>query len=671
MIEQATRQQKPVKIEYNSTTGWPFGVISRLDDDRTPEKALSITENVQLSQNGTVRPRPGLKLYGTQPVNTVIAKPYEFVKFNGTTPETWLIWGENDGGTGKIYVSKNGGAATLVTGKTYSSTAILHFEQIANKILIMNGTDNLSYMNIDTLTITPFVALSTPTITSATESAALVGTTYTLRYKVTATNQGETAASAAEVQTVSKVRDEWNGTTETITLVWPRVTNANRYNIYVGDQAGFEYYLDTVVDPGSGSNVTYIDTGQIALNITRLAPVGDSTAGPKTTRATNIKGQVYMVGDTDNPSRIWFGGDIGDTSALDFSTFNGGGWVEPNKGGKDFPVIVKPFRDGKGTPMASCLSKGTNGAGKRYLLQPSSVTVGDTVISFMNVAEDNGQDGTDSADGVVLLDDALFYPSRDGFKTTTTKASIQNILSTSNISDNISDAVNTLSGNSMDKCVGVSHDRRIYWAVPYQSTSNNQVWTLDLRQKGAWVRPWNLSVDAMVLYADNSDGMTKVIFVINSKFYYLDQGTSTNDNGTAFATNIGSGAIKFSEDGEQYGSVIDVTFIFLRPQGLINLSVSVNTEDEPLIFTDTVDTATNQAVGGYGAYGYGVVGYGNISNNLPIGVTSNIPRVRKTIEVDEECNYLTWGVNSVNSGVDYELATVIIRYVGVGWVETD
>lgn len=667
----AGKPPKQPKIQYNSVTGWPLGVISRLDDDRTPEKALSLTENVVISQNGTVKPRKGLQLYGVQPSYPILGQIYEFVKMNGSTPETWLICMQNVNGTGYVYVNKDGGAWTQVTGKTYSSTAKAYFEQIAGKVLITNGTDYLSYMDIATLAITPFSAISTPAPPTpvATGLTGSVGTT--LRYKVTATNSGETAASTAgTVSFTSPARSLWTGTTQYVTLTFNRVTGAQRYNIYLGDQAGFEYYLDTVVDPGSGSTVTYVDTGALETNILRVAPVGDSTAGPKTTRATNIKGQVYMTGDktTDQYGRIWFGGTLPD-SALDFSSYNGGGWVEPNKGGKDFPVVIKPFRDGKGTPMAACLSKGTNGAGKRYLLQPSTITVGDTTISYMAVQEDNGQDGTDSPDGVVLLDDALWYPSRTAFKTTNTKPQIQNILSTTGISDNISDAVNTLSGLNMDLCVGATYDRRIYWALPFNSQTNNQVWILDLRQKGSWMRPWQIAANWITLYADNTTGRTELLFLVNDQIYKLDENSSTNDDGTAFPTSIGSGAIKFSEDGEQYGSIIDVTFIFLRPQGNININITTNTEDGPVTIVDTVDTVTNNVVSGYGAYGYGDNGYGELLYGEPQAVQSNIPRVRKTIEVDEECNYMTWGVNSQDVGVDYELADVIVRYVATGWVD--
>lgn len=665
-------QNVPVPpIKYKRQNGWDKGVITRNDIDRTPEDAIRTGENVMLEQNGTIAPRPGLRLYGTQPTGTVLGQIFEFVKFVSGVPESWLIWMENRSGVGRIIVSKNGGAHTTILTATYSPTAKAHYEQIFGKVLIMNGTNNLSYLDIDTLAITTLTALTTPGAPTGTASAALTSSPapfINLRYRFTATNSGETAAGSAVVVAVNKLREVWNGTTETVTLSGSRITGASAYNIYVGDTAGSEYFLDRVVDPGTGATWTYVDTGAIAETPTKVAPVGDSTGGPKVTRATNYKGQIYMTGDTDNPSRIWFGGT--GESALDFSSFNGGGWVEPNKGGKDFPVRVLPFRDGKGTPLAICLSKSTNGNGKRYLLQPQTTTFGETVISFMGVTEDNGQDGTDSPDGAVILDDAVYYPSREAFKSTTTRASIQNILSTNGISDNIGPNVQSLSSLYMENCVGLVKDRRIHWALPYASTTNNQMWIADLRQDGAWMMPWYIACDWQLLYADNSDGETKHLILSGNKIYELTDSNSTVDDTTAFPTTIGSGAIKFDENGLIYSSIIELIFIFLRPQGNINVSVTVQTEDGPVTFSEPVPTPANNSVGGYGAYGYGVVGYGN----LPYGassleITSSDPRVEVPIEIDEEAKYYTWGVSSTESGVSYQLSEVIARHVVVGYKE--
>lgn len=660
----------PPDIKFETLKDWAKGLFTRLDADRVPLNGLRVAENVRLDQNGTVTPRPGLKPYGIQPVGTVLGQIYEYVRLNNLTnlPETWLIWMENRSGVGTVVTAKDGASVTVVTGKTYDITAKAHFEQVFGKVIITNGKDTLSYMDVQTQTITVMVALNQPVGVSAVASG-ISGTNTTLRYRVTAANLGETAASAAQTCGISKLREKWNGTSEFVTFTWNRVANATRYNIYVGDQAGFEYFLDSVADIGSGTTQSYVDTGSIAETATRVAPAGDSTSGPKVTRATNIKGQVYMVGDTDNLGRIWFGGN--GPSALDFSSYNGGGWVEPNKGGKDFPVVIKAFRDGKGTPMAVAMSKGTNGAGKRYLLQPSTTTLGTTTITYMAVSEDNGADGTDSPDGVVFINDALWYPSRGGFKTSNTRANIQNIISTQGITDNIGTDVAALSSLYMDACVGMadSANQCIYWAVPYASTKNSQIWVLDLRQSGAWMKPWYINCDWMLQYAENTSGTTKFLMLVNNQIMEVDQNTSTNDNGVAFQTTVGSGEIRFGDNNE-WASVIDVTFEFLRPTGNINLSVNANTEDGLIPFTDTMPSSASQAVSAHGRFGWGGSGWGQMMTSL-IPVSSSKSRRKWTIPIEEECDSISWGIGTTESGISYQLSKVIIRYVPIGYKDID
>jgi hypothetical protein len=287
----------------------------------------------------------------------------------------------------------------------------------------------------------------------------------------------------------------------------------------------------------------------------------------------------------------------------------------------------------------------------------------------MSVQEDNGQDGTDAPDGVVMINDGAFYPSRSGFKTTNTKAQIQNILSTQGISDNISTDVNNLSADYMGSCVGLEHDQRILWALPYSSTANNQIWVLDLRQRGAWVRPWNIAAKWLWKYADNTDGKTKLLALVNNKFMEIDPNTFTNDNGVGFDTNISSGDIRFGKNNES-ASILDVTFYFLRPQGSINLAVNAYTEDGLIPFAQTMPNTANQTISAHGRFGWGGSGFGQVMSSL-IGISAAEPQRKWTIEVEEECDHISWAINTQGAGVYYQLSKVIIRYVPIGFKEVD
>ena len=576
---------------------------------------------------------------------------------------------QNVAGATNIFVNKDGGAWTIATGKTYSNTANTHFVQIDNKVLVMNGVDNLSYLDIPTMAVIPFTALLAATAPTLTTNTGLTGTTYNYYYQVSANSTvGETAASAKLTVPVSTQREQWTAATQNITIGWTAVTNATSYNVYLATSStATGFFLATV----SKDSLSYKDAGTIARNVNIPAPLSDTTPGPKVTRGSVINGQVFLVGDADNLRYVRFGGT--GTAILDFSPFGGGGWVELGRGTKEFPVRVMSFRDGRGNSQITVLCRGTNGTGKRYIMSPATTTLGTTIINYMTVIEDNGQDGTDSPDGVVLYRDSLWYPSRDGFKTTGTKPQLQNILSTDTVSETITNDIHNLNNANMIGCVGLAFQGRIYWALPNGSATNNEIWVLDLNRGGAWMKPWNISASWMNLYNSN-DGNTHQLILSANGLYELTYAQSSNDNGVAFSTNITSGLIKFSEDTLEWAKVIDITFVLLRPQGTAVFTVSGKTEDSALVTlgSNYFTAAASNVIAGWSEAGWGgspdlaiprIYGWSNFG---AVPLSFSTAQTLVTVEVDEELEWLQWELDTSSVSSDYQLADVVLRFVPIG-----
>ena len=598
------------KVESVSMREWTAGVVTNNDEGRTPQNALRSSGNVVLAQDGTIRPRKSLMLYGTQPTGTILGEVYEFVRTTPTGQENYVICMQNVAGTARPYIQKDGGAWNVTTGKTYSTTAKAHFCQVDNKVLIMNGSDSLSYFDITTSettrTITPFTALTTPSAPT-TAKTGLVGTTFTYYYAISANSTvGETIASTGSALTVGKERELWVVGTDSANISWSTVSGATSYNVYMG----------------------------VALDQMFLVAAG-------------INGLAF----------------VDDGTILNFSPLGGGGNVELGRGSKEFPVRVMAFRDGRGQAQITALCRGTNGSGKRYILSRESITVGTTVIDFMAVSEDNGQAGTDSPDGVVLYDDSLWYPSRDGFKTTGTKPQLQNILSTNRVSNTIQRDIADLNNSAMDNCVGIGFESQLFWALPKGSDTNSEIWVLDLLQKGAWMKPLTVSADWMWLYNDN-DGVTHFCILSGNQVMEFTYAQATNDNGVAFTTNASSGVIKFSENGQEWAKVIDVTFVLQRPQGTINLSVSGKTEDSSLATLSTESYNPETSVSGWGEAGWdSYLGWGD-SETVPTSYGDALATIQ--LEVDELLKWWKWDLSTDSLGVDYQLSDVVIRFVRVG-----
>lgn len=656
---------KPPTIQRKSVKSWMAGVVTDSDDARTPQDGLKSSGNTILQGDGVVRPRPSLKRYGPQPTGTILGEIFEFKKVTGNTSENWLITVQNVAGTARVYTARGEDTSwTLRTGKTYNTSADCHFCQIGDKVLVMNGEDNLSYFNISTNAVVPFTALTTPgaptVANNGTTSLVSGGTPLTIYYRITANSTvGETIASTATSLAINTDRDLWNPSTQSLRITWSAVTSAVSYNVYMGTVSGFEYLI------ASGVNgLQYIDDGTAAQDPTRLYPTVDSTAGPKVSRGSVINGRVFLTGDKDFPYYVRYGGDFG--NEIDFSPANGGGFSPVGNGTKEVPITVKPFRDGRGNSQVTVLCQGTNGRGKRYILTPDTIEFANTTISFFSVTEDNGQDGTDSPDGVILYNDSLWYPSRDGFKTTGTKPQLQNILSTDRVSNTIQRDIKSLNTSAMAGCVGLGFEGRLYWALPVASSTNNEIWVLDLDRKGAWMKPWNIAASWMTLYNDNN-GTTHFLVLSDNVVYELTYSVFTSDDGEAFTTTGNSGIIKFSDDGREWGHIISVIFTFLRPQGTINVSVQGKTEDAALSsvgqnqYNPTTTVAGWSEPGqlkGFGARAWSKVG------TVPASFSD--ASVDIEVEVDEECQWWQYAWNTTESGVDYLLSDVVVQYVSTG-----
>jgi len=528
----------------------------------------------------------------------------------------------------------------------------------------MNGVDTLSYLRISDSTVIPFTALSNPSAPTLTTLTGLTGSTFNVYYRVTANSTvGETAASSALTQAVLTDRDLWAPATQSVKIGWSAVASARDYNVYMGTVSGFEFLI------ASGINgLEFTDNGTMAQDTTRLYPTSNSTAGPKVSRGTNIGGRAFLVGDKDNPYYVWNGGDSG--NELDFTPVNGGGFNLIGDGSKEPPIAVRSFRDGKGTSQITVLCQGTSGNGKRFIMTPDSVTLGSSVISFYSITEDSDQEGTDSPDGIIRYGTDLHYPSRDGFKTTGTQPQIQNVLSTRRTSNTIQPDMKLLNSSNMGGAVGVGFEGRLYWALPVSSTTNSEIWVLDLDRKGAWMKPWSIAADWLWLYNDNV-GKSHFMVLSNNVMYSMGYSRLTTDGEVAFRTGAQSGQIFFSDDKRMWVQLLMVIFVLLSPKGTITFQVNGKTEDnakqalgDPYVFTAD-DTTT---VVGWGEVNAKILGWGRNRwskiNLIPKIVGVNTQEV--SIEVDEEVQWADYSWASTLGGVDYNLSDVIYIYIETG-----
>lgn len=666
MINPPKATQAP-DIKRKSILDWSVGTVTDYDSRRIVEDALKSSSNMVLEQNGVIRPRPSLVEYGPQPDGEILGELFECKVVSGTTSTFYLVSMQTDGTNSYIYYCKGEDILwTKITTKTYDKTAPAHFVQVGEKVLVMNGVDALSYIDLATWTITSFTKLTDPATPTAV-ATGLPGSGFVTYYAITANSSvGETAASGDVSVTIGTDRDEWDSSSQYITVSWTAVTDATGYNVYVGTTTDGDgnpkmYLLKANIDP---SILSFKDDGSYAIDISRTAPHTNSTEGPRVTRGTVVNGRVWLVGDTDNPYYVWHGGDFG--HEIDFAPDGyGGGFTPVSSGTKEVPIAVMPFRRGQGDSTVVVLTQGSNGSGRRFQISYSTVEYGGEQRVVWSPTEDSGRDGTDSPDAVVVYNNSLFYPSRDGFKTTGTMPSLQNVLSTRTISTTIRDQVALLKSSAMSKAVGLAYEGKIYWALPVGDTNNNRVWVYYPDQKGAWMTSWYLDVKWMTLYNDNGGNTHFLLYCGNGKIYELDRATATSDDGEPFETDLSSGMVQFSKDGREWARLIQIVFTFLKPKGEIAIEVEAMTEDGAMKYKQTI--IPNEA---YSARGWSEVI--NVSPRLVAWSTPGTPQessqeyVDAIVEIDEDIQWFTYAIHTVKSGTDYKISSVVAEHVPIG-----
>nr|DAT06350.1 MAG TPA: hypothetical protein [Caudoviricetes sp.] len=669
----APKQSTPPRIKRLSLKGWSKGYMSSFDDGRMPNNALVRMSNAKLEQDGTVTPRPGLVNYGDELPGSILGFA-EFVTYTGSNVSTELIAMVKEGdGKGYIYVGKDGKGWQKITGEhaSFNGDVRPNFLQVNYRIVITNGVDYTSYYDIKERKIIQPQEIRNVEEVSATQTG-LEGKNATYFYVVTAIKDGETARSIAASVQVSKERSEWRGNStdtgkEYVTLRWKRSPGATKYVIYAGINKGNEQMMTVVSDHGGSDQYQeYVDSGKAVTNANNIPPNANSTRGIRAARASLVGGRVYLVGDTDDPYRITAGGQTIE-DRFDFSAFSGF-YIRINAGGKDIPVRIESFHTGRGEAVPMILFSGTNSGGGLKYLQNSTVDAGGTPITWMQVVDDNSRDGTDAPDAVVTYQNDLYYMNRNGVTKTGTMPDLQNVLSNQLMSTSINPDIELLNNNTFHKIRGVEFRGTIYWAVPLGSPELNQIWLFDLLHGGVWVLPWLVGeINDIGVYGDSA-GESRLLIAQGNRLKAFSKTQIHSDETVPFTTDIGSGILKFSRDGAEWVNAVNITFVLLRPVGVISFSVTGKTEDEPsqTLLAFNKDFTPKQLFAGWSSGDGWSSGLGWDYAPEEGDSSSGEVRVTVTKDVDEDVNWLSYTITSQTPGTKWELSDVIIEYVTIG-----
>lgn len=470
---------------------------------------------------------------------------------------------------GNVYRSTNDGTNwTVCTGATLTPNITTNMNQYNNYLYLTNGTDNITRYDGST-TLQVYTTLATPAAPTIVETG-LTGTGFQYYYKIARVNTiGFSAASVASTVVQSTLaRDSWDATTNYATLTVPAaVAGQTRTDIYLSTDDLTYYYLSSV----ESTATTWVDDGTSIVVPSTTAPTASTAQGPLVKELTNVGGRMYGVRDTANRYRIWFSSATTPKGA--FSSAYDGGYLDWQEGGKYIPQHVEDYRDGKGTPLATIWCSSADGQGCVLQMSLDTFTVGDISITVPSAYKLPGSRGTPAPYSVVnVLNDYMFY-NNQAFYNLGSRAQFLNLLSTDEASANIRPTVKQTTTSAEVNIASVYFDAKVYFSMPYGSTTNNTTTIYDTERKAWLPTAFTIGFKRFLRYTDTT-GAPRLLALKPGDTKLSEIGTNIKgDYNVAFTSILKTGLYPTAKDRFQYQWTEEAEMEFSNPSGSISVEL--------------------------------------------------------------------------------------------------
>lgn len=583
------KTQNP-KLQTDSVRGFLGGLNTFQDQSVIKDSELTDAKNIVLTVDG-IEPRYGLLNFGDDgDGDTKVYWGGGYYKSDGTK-QFLRISGSRlkkyDSGTGEWDAVDSTAFADVNTESV----------QAIDTLFFFNGSDNLrSYAGS---TVSTYTALTTPVNLTVVPQGTGATTTYS--YRVSAfNNQGQTLA-IAQVSTTTGAATL--STTNFNRLDWDDVTGATGYNIYGRKSTGVGHTLMATVYGQTTS--TYDDTGADTPDGVTLVPEDNDSGGIKGSMACFAISRMFVAGNPDNPSRLFWSGVGVDVDNFSLAP-EGGGYVDVFKNdGTQIRGII-PFQGG--------VIVGKDNAIYKF----SFATIdGEAVPQLEEITRSFGVISHRSMKHVE--NDIIFAAKKDGRLAFYSLGNQENyaasVLRTNELSIKIASELENVNLSNLTKASAFYY-RNVYGCSinTTSSTVNDRTWCLDTRF-GAWVYWEDFNPNSFFTYND-TDGTENLYFGGDNHGYVVKMFQSDrNDNGSAISTLWATKS--FDQDTfYAFKQYYKPTFQFknINKSGAINGDIVVDGA-----ITEKSFSITNVSLGGvgFGAMLFGQPLFGDAQGGTP------------------------------------------------------
>lgn len=536
-----TNLKEPPTLVAKSET-WIRGINELVSSTQIKPNELAAAVDIQLIEDGKIEcPRDGQSYYGASQ-DSRVRGVFAYNKSDGTSEFLRM-----SADTLRKFTDSTTWSA--ISGYTYTSDKNTNGVMANDRLYLVNGSDPLTYY--DGSVIQSFTSRSAPTISSVVRTGGSTGS-HTYSYKVKAvTDVGSTAPSAAVSATADFTDPD---ATHYMTITWGSVTGATGYEIY-GRRDNFWYFMASV--EGNGT-VTYVDNGTDTPNEAFEVTDVNTTAGPTGKYITVYKDSLFIGGDSNFPSRLYYSG--GGDQINNFSIDGGGGLIDvaSNNGQVITGLIV--FKD------------------SLIIFKSDSIyQFSFTSSGLPQLTQVSGSLGAIAPRSIISVENDVFFLSRRGiFSIGNEQGFAFDVLRTNELSARVRPTIQSIDPTYIQNASAIyvtSSDFNLYILsyTPAGATTNSAAIIYD-RERLGWYKWTNIAANCWTKYVD-STGTTHYLYGDDDSGYIKEIFNGTDDFGSAIHGYFYLNSESFKTGIDHYKTLKDVDVVLRRPFGSISLSI--------------------------------------------------------------------------------------------------
>ena len=266
----------------------------------------------------------------------------------------------------------------------------------------------------------------------------------------------------------------------------------------------------------------YLDATNMWPVANLIAPEENYTAGVKASHATCIDSKMYFWGDSEQPQRLYIGGNPGNLFSISPGT--GGGFVDVEPGSGEEIRVVTKYKTQSGASIVTmlCDSKNTTREQRFNLVENSVSLSNEQNMKSWQAEQVAGAVGCKSFNGAVVCEDGIYSISRYGLALTTLTMEYNSQIRTNYVSDPIKPAFTNKNRSALRNSIILECDGVIYIAFGKDDESiDNMLFCYDIDQRAWWTI--NLDIDEAILNLFHIDyeGYREGIGIITRNSVYL------------------------------------------------------------------------------------------------------------------------------------------------------